>query len=361
LISSYADALERTFTTLTHLGWESPPEDMTNSGRTPVYVCEVADLTEYATPITFIDVKGVPSIALPCRYRELTMKDELVTAGTIAAHEATHVFNNTYCPMDSDRAPMWEWFDDATAVYVEQLLFPKLPQHLRHRMDWVDEPDAALDAEWARYERALFIQYICDRPIADPHFLAKVWAESQHFDTPREALGRLIDREDGDGLFASADPEIADVFGSGYCVDSYFVSAMAPDVYARYQERAITESFRLGPRQPFSLKENDSVDHLACRYYRFYPNDDAAKLKVTLEAVTSNAGTEDLKITLLAVDTGLHRGNVARTTRLSSSEKVVLEAEISSFNPSTVDHAVLVVANCGYEDDVEYLIKGDTA
>lgn len=351
LVQEYGEALERLYSTMTTPPLSRKPPCVGPAGKTAVYVFDIAELFLDGSPFPFtdVDLQDIPYIGLPCRSDEPTTPAELQRAAAAAVHEATHVFNFRERPL-RDRLiyEVWSWFDEATCVFMETLVLPNNPDSLRFAMDWADHPEVPLDHWSAQYQAGLFVRYLAER--MGPGFISRVWMESATSEKPLEALTRLS-REQGQE-FSSPDPDIVDIFASGYCMDSYFPwqgegTNFAPDVYARYGERAVTESFELQAGD--QKTSTDSLDHLSCRYYRFYVQEGVTTLQIQLQPLPPTQSTP-LKAEIAIVTKARQRGCVQRLQLLSSPTAQCsgeMFTELLELDIHNIDHLVLVVSNCG--------------
>jgi hypothetical protein len=195
--------------------------------------------------------------------------------------------------------------------------------------------------------------------------------ESAERETPLETIARLL--PEGQKL-VSADPDERDLFASGYCLDSWFLNdpaspAYAPDLYIRYGERAITESFVLCPGNKVGTsdtsEEQDILDHLACRYYRFYLEEGVRQLSVELHS-PDKLGESPLKAEIAVVTKEKRRGQVIPLRPVSDnlSRETLLSTCLKQIDQHQHDHFILVVTNCGartftppHHDGKQFTIK----
>src|SRR5436309_2260613 len=139
LVRTYLSALERLYRTLKSPPWnrEEPVTDA--SGKTCVYVCDLAQIG-FTDPVTVLDRDGVPYIGLPCRSREPLTDAVFRRAAAEAVHEATHVFNAQQRPFDAFESQWWAWLDEAIATYMESRVLPGNQDYFRFLPDWIDHP-----------------------------------------------------------------------------------------------------------------------------------------------------------------------------------------------------------------------------
>jgi hypothetical protein len=339
LLQTYAEGLELLYAALTAPPWSRPPLDRV----VEVLVLDPATLfLGDGGPFTTVSATGEPYIVLPCRSFEPTLALETGWALAVAVHEATHVFN---CQLrhllDDVMADHWAWFDEATALLAEQLLLPAQQDHFRFLGEWFAKPEIPLDDFNARYTAGQFVRYLAAR--FDLAFVNRVWLASLPAETPLAALTRLLP---AGHTFLSAAPHISDVFASGYCLDSWFLNdpasaAYAPELYARYGERALSESFELQAGQ--SAETSDALDHLACRYYRFYLAGDVREIQLEITPAQAQA---PLKAELVSVTKEQRRGVVTPLCPPDPT-RPVLAARLAQARTAAVDHFILVVTNCG--------------
>lgn len=344
LISCYIDALERLYSTITGPPFLRP--SLPDERPIEVYVFESSDLTQFqGQPFTFLDGDSRPFIGLPCRTDQPTVHAEHQYAATSAVHEATHVFNHVLRPMHESET--WRWFDEATAVFMEPWVFAGNHDHLRFAMNWSDLPEVPLDHPRHCYAAGIFAAYLARSQ--RPDFMTKIWTHPTKKATALDAIADCL-RERGK-IFSSDNPGDADVIFSQYCVDSYFLwdtssLGFLPDLYARYGERAITESFRVEPsKSPGSGTYR--IDHLACRYFLLDMRDDVREVFVNVRTPSPN-GRSYLKPALVSVRADFSRGENWEFTHAVEPGLLQFSAVTRDLVPSEVDHLVLVVSNCGY-------------
>jgi hypothetical protein len=344
LIEAYKEGLEMLYSKLTSPPLSRPELDQIIE----VYILDVTSIFPImSAPFTSVDQDGVPFIVLPCRTSAPTCETERQWALATAVHEATHVFNYRKRPLGSPYSAKWGWFDDALAVFMEMWLITDYRDHFRFLGDWIEKPELSLDAPVANYQAGQFLAYLAKQ--LGVEFVNRVWMESEERETPFETITRLV--PEGKKL-VSADPCESDLFTS-YCLDSWFLNDPAgrmynPNLYERYGERSVTQSFILRAGERIATDEKterqDALDHLACRYYRFYLNDGIRQVSVELH-IPDDAEHSPLKAELAAVS----RENQLKQViplRPSPINKNILAAHVNQFDPDKYDHFILVIINC---------------
>ncbi|HMG73132.1 MAG TPA: DUF6055 domain-containing protein [Pyrinomonadaceae bacterium] len=358
LVLTYLEALERLYDIMTEEPWSRPPPIVDVGKRTHVFA---HDSGAYTADDPFADTspewlgRSVPFIVLPCRSDETTTQAELQRAAAEAVHEGTHVFNYTNRPYDSLTSRNWEWFDEAFAVFMETMVVAGNPDYIRFLMNWVDMPEVPLDHPSAKYLAGMFVRYLSKR--LGNRWVNDVWVKSVEREDPLEAMQRLLP---GGMTLVSPDPTVQDLFASGYCMDPYFLwdhesKGLATDVFARYGERAISESCVLRPGgKPWTVKR-EVLDHLACRYYRIYFKGNISQVTITL--MMRNVGTAGPLKAEAAIVTAERRRKDLRTLQPvptpQPGQNHQLSTTLDNLVADDVDHLVLVVANCGKRRDRE--------
>ena len=332
LIHVYARALERLYQTMTEPPWNRPPPV---DGKTHVFVLDAPAHAD-------VDETNTPFIILPSRSDETSEQAELLRATAEAVHEATHIFSFTQRPFNDVASVAWEWFDEGFAVFMEMNVTAGNLDYFRFLTDWINKPEQPLDDPRGKYQAGMFIRYVSILMGSD--FVNKVWTLSARWETPLETLSRLMPA--GRKAF-SPDPKEIDLFGSGYCLDFYFMwnqenANIAPEVFLRFGERAVSASLVLSAGQETGV--NGTLDHLACRYYRINIRGGATKLEVrfyvgdpttptTLKAQVAVVTRERQRAKVILLCEGEHAG--------------MLSAELGGLDAYGLDHMVLVVSNCG--------------
>jgi len=408
LLKDYAETLRRAWYFLINNQGRPVPKD-----RLAVYVFAVDDDDfDCGSPcfdeLLFVKADGDPDkivsmLALPSRWQEPNEVEALAQCRSAAVHELSHFFNCVVSPwrrihpsgavmepFPKPWAESWLWLDEGMAVATEADFaaaeaakpdgLPMGQDWLRFALDWVDRPDRALDDRDAFYQAAFFVRYV-NRTMSGPGFLNQVWQNARTVwspvvldrQTPLTALTREFHRKKKNFCSASND----DVFASGYCFDSYFLNdpksrAYEPSVFARFKERAITRTWRIGfDAVPGSPSEVYPLAGLACRYFRFLPSDKPGRLSVRVLAEAGHALKAELALAFSKAKTTQYVPKSKRLAyRQKDGNKDILACELKNFSRQTCDHAVLVVTNCaigvagpndpipsGYSQKIEFSVE----
>ncbi|NOT60208.1 MAG: hypothetical protein HOP19_08280 [Acidobacteria bacterium] len=357
IIQTYLYALERLYQNLTAAPWSRPRPAVGDAGLIEVYVFDISELAVAdGSPFTSITEQGKAYICLPAGSFEPSPQAELHRAAAEAIHEATHVFNHQKRPLGDLQSRPWEWVDEALAVLMEITLIPGNQDHFRFLKNWVEMPEVSLDNWGARYQAGLFAYYL-EKKV--PGFLNRVWQQAIPEDSPLEAMKRLAPAGE---IFLSHLPDETDLFASGYCLDSYFLwdhsnDWCAPELRARFGERAVSESFIIRPGQ-VERSIDWELDHLACRYFRIALKGEVKRLQIEVQVEARyEAGKISnpprIKAELAVVTDEMRPGDPIRPLRPSPITKekelmrLVLEVDVAGLDYDKADHLVLVVSNCG--------------
>jgi hypothetical protein len=347
LISTYLNALESLYSTLTSKPWEREPPVVGADGKTHVYVFNCGN------PLTYYDEK-IPFIFLLSRNNEPTREAELYRATSEAVHEATHLFNYSQRPFYDLNSNPWVWFDEGLAILMEILVGKGNTDYFRFLMDWIDRPEMSLDHPMGKYHAGMFVQYIFNR--LGLEFVNDVWMKSNPEESPLEALERLM--PEGKRFFSS-DTTVRDIFASGYCFEPYCLQNHASDVFTRFGERAVSASLRL----PLANGEpvDDQLDHLACRYYRFYLEKGVKTFEVKMAVVDDAYEATPLKAEAAVVTVGGQSLLVEalRLTPEAEGDGMSLFCALDLSNCEEVDHIVVVVSNCGINSSLNGDLSDD--
>jgi hypothetical protein len=339
IILTYAEALEALYRTMTSAPWQREPPVADRTGKTHVYVLD-------NSPFTAHDRNEIPYIGLSCRSNEPTTQAELHRAAAEAVHEGTHLFNYRERPMHDPNSDVWEWFDEGLAVLMEMLVASGNPDYFRFLMDWIDVPEMSLDDPEGHYQAGMFIRYLGKKMGLE--FVNKVWMQSEIQESPLEAIKRMMPSSQ---KFISADPNDRDLFASGYCIDPYFVwdyasSSVAPDVFLRYGERAISESKLLSADSPEEI--TGELNHLACRYYRFFLKGDVTRVQLDFKVADPNNTTPfKAEVAVVTKDKRRIAGRYLYPVESETGVASHLSTVLDGFDLDDIDHLVLVVSNCG--------------
>lgn len=360
LILTYLQALENLHRTMRSPPWNWPEPLTDPGGKTRVFVCDEDPATSY-------DDERFPCIVLASRSDEPTTHAELLRAAAEAVHEATHVFTFTKRPHYETSSNPWIWFDEGLAVLMETLVAAGNPDYFRFLRNWIDVPETPLDESDEKYHSGIFVGYLHRR--LGPDFVRDVWINSLIGEGPVEALEREAMHRNL--TFLSADPGVRDIFASGYCVDPFFMSdhrsiGLAPDIFFRFGERAISQSFTLELNNVCEVKD-DSLNHLSCRYYKF--NLPAAATTATIEMTVDSVFEPQLKGEIAIVNSDKQRQGLVpleSATPFADGDNRRFRAVLSPIEKG-ID-LVLVISNCGrrtstdnddgeHDDDVFYSIR----
>jgi len=317
-----------------------------------IYVFNISELTPVdGSPFTDSDLDDVPFICLPSRSFESSVQSEMHRAAAEAVHEATHIFNHCHRPPHLVNSKAWDWMDEALAVFMETHLIPGNHDHMRFLRNWIEMPEVPLDDWSARYQAGMFVYYL---EKCAPELVNKLWTDSLPNENPIQAISRLLPIVTlTDQNFVSHTPGTHDLFASGYCLDSYFLwdhncASLAPELFVRYGERSVTESFVMRPGKVESSGFH-RLDHLACRYFRFYLRGEVTGLRVEVRAEDGQQ-IAPLKAELAIANADMQKDKVVALLPkpVDGSENTqILTAEINQLSRDALDHLVLVVTNCG--------------
>lgn len=347
LILTYTDALERCYKVMISQPWARQPPIAGPNGKTTVYIFDTA-------PFTAFNLQVVPYICLPSGSNEPTGRAEWELASATAVHQVAHVFNYRERPFYDMNSGAWAWFDDALAYLIESLVLSDNYDHFRLLSEWINSQGESLDNPSARVQTIPFIRYLASR--LGVEFVNKIWTQSLPAESPLEALVRMLPEGE---RFSSSDPNVRDLFASGFCMDSYFLwdpssYCFMPQLFQRYGDRAISESFLLGAGVTVTIE--NVVDHLSCRYYRFHPKERAARLQIVLSPEGSDT-VSPLKAEVAIVTKEKLRGNIEPLHIVPSSRHKGAEQLACNipFSLDYLEHIVLVVSNCGRRGYLERL------
>ena len=394
LLELYSQTLEAGYQRFSDAGWPEPTKDL--DGRIPVFVFAVDDpdmecgspcmedlemLPGNLPPGTYAAPdRVVPVLALRSRFAVSTLDQEREQAQADAIHELRHLFNAKFMPYRRLPTPpwipnrgrwlnSWLWLDEGHCVSTEAEFFPAILDWVGFALNWADRPTRSVDDPKAKYQAALFVRYV-NRLMAQRNtldFLRRVWARSQSVwnmapgptsPPPFCALTALSEE------FAALNPplvfcsaDMADVFASGFCFDSYFLNdpalpAYEPQVFQRFTGRAVTRTWK-ALNLPGQQTESYPLPGLACRYFRFFPEERPRQLIVRV-LPSGGSSLAAIKVDLALASQGT--GNLIADSRQTAVRPPVqppteLVVELDGFSSQTCDHAVLVVTNCGMTVD----------
>jgi len=269
ILDAYIEGIEAASELLGgQLQW-SPPARHPDIDRVPVPVFDLENFLKELSPFTFFyDREGYRSfIALQSELWETTRRAARERARIIGAHETTHAFTHVHKGLLSDDYEHWGWFDEATAVYVEWFLNPRSTERHRFARHWIHSPERGLEHEGRSigYETAWFVEYLVRKYTWQ--ILYDVWHHHKPGETPIQAIDRWF--RERNMIFRDVSHEVEDVFGRGYCIESFLTTTVCPRLHRRFGNRWNCCSFNP------SLGDVDShegtIEPMACRYYKIAP------------------------------------------------------------------------------------------
>ena len=176
--------------------------------------------------------------------------------------------------------------------------------------------------------------------------------------------------------FCSAD--VDNVFASGYCLDAYFLydpngKGHEKGVMERFTGRAVTKTWPFS-RLPAKEEAPFSLPGLACRYFRFLPDQQSRQLTVTIRPRNGRLiSTIKAELAFAAPHDGYYvPSSKVSATKAGSGCTESHVCQLQNFSRQTCDHAVLMVTNCaiglgqtgnpvasGYTQRAEFTIQAE--
>ena len=242
------------------------------------------------------DEDKMPYILLPHRW-QCADRDEVVARGfSFAAHEATHVFNQSilielHRLRQDDALASWEWFDEATAIYMEAALFehefPSGPQlWTEHLEDWIFHPFCPVVDRKGPVpycgrgaHAAMFLRYITRRLGVDFTFLNRIWNTAATRLLRKEPIAPALVILEEEIIRCNAAFTLRDVFEE-YASNSYAVRLLEPKVSARFGDWRSAETItELHETQTFEFSVVEPRP-FACAYHLFAPSEGVRSIRV---------------------------------------------------------------------------------
>ncbi|HYH67351.1 MAG TPA: hypothetical protein VD866_21820 [Urbifossiella sp.] len=326
LIDAYAAALEAAYATFTAAGWPEPAPDPA-SGRVHVYVLHMPEVGIPDAPFTFPYGQGFHLVALRSENYELTREAMIRRAEVEAVHEVAHLFTTAFARRHTQLpwvpAP-WYWFDEATALFAEHLVFAGHAETLRYALHWVRRPELPLTDNHG-YLSGWFVRYLAAR--FGPDLLREVWERVGPCSTP---LAALTDELTARGT------TFREVFAGGYCVDAGFVRPVCARVYERYGRRTLAGRHQVGPGG--KAVATGTVLPLGCDYHTVAASGVGA---VTVRAEVSEGDFDSLAV-VAAVETG---GGIERSslTRRAGEPGLIGTLDLGGESPAEILVSITVV------------------
>jgi hypothetical protein len=349
LVQCYIDSLEATYVDFLNSQWLEPRADP-RYGKIPVYVFDTSQLVRQNAPFTYSErISGkdyYTFIGLRSEIGEPSWERVLERARVHATHEVAHAFTHAHRPIwPPEWRNGWAWLDEATAVLAEWRLNRAAAEGRRFALEWVNLPELSLETDaWpGGYRSAWFLHYLQEKH--DSNFVRDLWREP----VPGESAVQAIERRlaGGPNVFRQADPRIDDVFGAGYCVDTYFTAETCEELYKRFGNRAISHSFSISPGGAASLEEFEKLKPLSSRYYRI-------ECASGVESVTVDVNAADprhrdvLKASVVEVKNGRRLKQAQRLAYPAEGRRSRATQLTLTYSPSAeADYLLLVVAHVG--------------
>ena len=382
LVSECLAALEMSYRVLIRELGSAPlfaPDDLV-----PVYLFSVGDCFDGDEHLRCAQVRELyfpahdqtyPVILLPSRSRDTTFETELETLRATIAHELAHVFNARHRwarrrvgNARQDQYSFWKewtWLNEGLAVRAERLVFPASREWFRLVCEWVDRPEVPLDH--SGYAAGMFAHYLAIWGVRHgiEQLPARLWTPSTAasdssippldfpFRGSDESIPATIPR-----IFNELKVSFEDFFLE-YCSDGWFIAddkvwtEGLHEVGLRFHERGLSGSsdLRQGQRriEDPNFPTQVSLDHLACRYFRFIVSDPLGA--VSLVVTISEETPAHLRATIsLATRRTACRQFAPVELHPEPDNPRVLRARVDGIDPKATGSLILTVANCGTRD-----------
>lgn len=329
IIERYASALDRVHELYNGWDWPTPVRDA--EGTVPAYVFRTERLGLGDCPLTIpVRLSGgvlASKLALRSVFDEPRHESRLERAEVEAAHEASHVFTHQFVPLTAAVAPLWRWFDEATAVFMESEAFPNHVESLRFGLHWNHCPEMALTT-WGGvggYFAAWFVRFLVQKQ--GPGLLLEAWRSG--------AAGRSGPLDALDRALKNRGTSLTERFWD-YTRQSFDARRIDPRLVDAFGPRSITETFA----GPSAEGPADPLSPLACRFYRiaWETSDDALAVQVIGDP---ELGPSELRAAVLTVD-GVDR--IEGTTALEPAQGAPTTLRGTASRPEDGRRTILVVA-----------------
>ncbi|NOT62691.1 MAG: hypothetical protein HOP19_20990 [Acidobacteria bacterium] len=344
LIRAYIKGLNNVQHAMTTLPWKKHPFN-------PVPLKVRVFVADFYPPGMYQEDNDI-YILLPSGTGEPDLKAELLNARITAIHEGFHAIISSYYPanLDYSQYQSWAWIDEGTAVYMESRLVRQSHDYYRYLRSWICQPEAPLDEDplafpMAPYRAVMFIKYL-DK-LFHEGFVDKVWCNASTSKDPFEVIRKTLPAGYN---FLSGEHDDNDIFAS-YCLDAYFLAdpnscCFDENLHKRFGERAIAFTFNVSASEEPQVA-SDTLDHLACRYYKIVPLDGVRKITVRLKPDLS--GETPLRAQLVKVKNGVIKGEqkklMPKTAASAQENSLVLCEGMELTALEEVSHLILVVSN----------------
>lgn len=352
VIDDYLESLVSSYQRLCspEFGWTSWADDAGGESRDVA----VLDLGRNLLGAANAFGTAKPYLALSCRPHESTAEAARRRRAATVAHEIVHMLQFEtpawrYWPEQNRWGtgdPNW-WLHEAVALATEALIEPDSPGWYSWLWDWATMPERSLEWDSSGCFAAPLLIYLMQS--LNSRFGSDLYS-IRAADVPgmraASMLAWLIETREKRS-FASATARQC-VFAD-YCVDAGVLgiihdSVLDPHIAAIAGPRVRTDVFEAYPVK--DACQDKPIDHLACRYFGFRPNPCGSRLEITMTP------DDSVRQRLLRGELVVVSHDLAIRNRISLVPTItgIFKAVVDGFSMKNVDHALLVIINCGYGD-----------
>jgi hypothetical protein len=239
----------------------------------------------------------MPYIVLPHRWQCSNMLETFTRGFTLATHEGTHVYNEAVLSglrhvADKELLKGWEWFDEATAIFMEAALFeqhfPRLPQlWLEHVEDWVLHPFCpVVDCSPSQpfcgrgAHAVMFLRFLAKRVNLGLELINRIWNSAANALASKRTSAPAINLLVEEIALSECGVSFSDLFEE-YALQSYSIASCEPLISKKYGQWRRAESFT-------TISDHSAVQFtaleprpLACAYHTFRLGSGLKRLRLT--------------------------------------------------------------------------------
>jgi hypothetical protein len=237
------------------------------------------------------------------------------------------------------------WLHEAVALATEAAVNPQKCSWYPWLWEWSTKPERSFEAHTSGSLAAPFVAFLMN--VLGRQFGAELYRMST--ETVPAMHGTVLlahwweQHAKRPLAFASDFPALF----VEYCVDAGLLGVVPkrtldPAIADLVGVRVRTEIFHRYPVH--AAARNASLEHLGCRYFEFHPTAVDSQLVMRVTA-RENCARRMLRGVLVAISPDR---SVKQCLTLSTSGEGCLETTLPQFSKRNVDHALLVLVNCGY-------------
>jgi hypothetical protein len=296
-----------------------------------------------------------------------------------AAHEFFHAIEMGYrAPVPPPAADPWQWWSEATATFMEDIVFPGTIDYLKFLNTWLDEPSVPLDSLEGlssqgtypaeppphHFGGALFCRFL--QRHFDLDLILETWRQASRHRLPFEAIQSILDSGRYGVQPPLASSQERDLFGSEFLPTNFFLSDLprygyeGGNLYEHFFQHVFVSRIL---EVPTSKPHHGTLDHLSAEYFLMRPPQSSMNrdLTITLKCDMTKSilppSESPLKGVLIPIKMR-RSANQGTDIRLEPIGGGQFERRYTDANfwQDGIDEALLIVVNTTWGDDTWELV-----